>query len=48
MVDALVALVVLVLALSVAATPITVATLRARSFAAEMSEVLDARREALE
>lgn len=48
LVDALIALVVLVMALSVAVTPITVATMRAHSFAAELSEVLDARREALE
>ncbi len=46
--DALIALVILVLALSVAATPIVVATMRTRSLAAETSETLGARRAALE
>ena len=46
--DALVALVILVLALSVAAAPIVVATMKARSLAAETSETLGGRQTALE
>ncbi len=48
LVDALVALVILVLAISVVATPIVAATLRTRNLAAEMSEMFNARQEALE
>lgn len=48
LVDALVALVILVLALSVVATPIVAATLRTRNLAAETSEMFNARQEALE
>ena len=48
LVDALVAVIILALALSVAATPIAAATLRARSLAAQMSDSLSARQAALE
>ncbi len=48
LVDGLVALVILVLALSVVTTPIVAATLRTRNLAAEMSQMFNARQEALE
>ena len=48
LVDALVALIILVLALSVATTPIVAATLRARSLAARTADSLNARQAALE
>ena len=47
-ISAIVAVIILALALSVAATPIVAATLRARSLAAQMSDSLSARQAALE
>jgi len=48
LVDALVAVIILALALSVATTPIVAATLRARSLAAWTTDSLSARQAALE
>lgn len=48
LVDALVAVIILALALSVATTPIVAATLRARNLAARTTDSLNARQAALE